>query len=255
MNDSKLVTVAAQRRGRPLHADRDRGSTRTVDRALALFDAVLDAEGRAGLTSLARAVDLSPSTASRLLDTLTQHRLIERADDGTYHAGIRLKQLAASSLRDDPLYELSGPHLDALALATQEVASLGTPLGGDEVLYLRQVAAPDQVVQAVSWVGKTIPRQDTALGMAISGSFGPHGYAVSHRPQNEVAAVAVPIFGHHDRIVGALSINAPKYRTSTDDLERFGKLLLGHGGQLSSALGASEAALATFAAAGTSNGN
>lgn len=213
-------------------------STRTVDRALALLDAVLAADRPSSLTALARAVGLSPSTASRLLETLVQHDLVQRGDDAYYRTGIRIKQLAAAALRDDPLYELSGPHLEALATASKEAASLGVRLGPDEVLYLRQVMAPGQLVQAVGWVGRTIPRTDTALGLALDGTLEPAGYAVSCRPENEVDAVAVPVRDHAGTTIGALSISAPRYRTDLADLHRFGEMLLTHGAQLSASLGA-----------------
>lgn len=213
-------------------------STRTVDRALALLDAVLAGARPVSLTTLARTVGLSPSTASRLLDTLVQHGLIRRGDDSYFRAGIRIKQLAASALRDDPLYELSGPHLKALADASKEVASLGVRLGPEEVLYLRQVMAPDQLVQAIGWVGRTIPRTGTALGAALDGILEPAGYAVSCRPENEVDAVAVPVRDHTGTTIGALSVSAPRYRTSLDDLNRFGELLLVHAAELSATLGA-----------------
>lgn len=227
-----------RRAGRPPSGDSERGSTRTVDRALTLFDAVLDGGGPTGLSSLARAAGLSPSTASRLLETLAQHRLIERDLTGSYRPGIRLKQLAATALRDDQLYELSGPHLEELARATREAASLGTPLGPDEVLYLRQVAAPGQLVQAVGWVGRTIPRRETAMGKALDDDLEPEGYAVSSRIDNEVDAVAVPIRDHSGEIVATLSVTAPRYRTSLADLHEFGRLLREHGQQLSTTLGA-----------------
>ena len=213
-------------------------STRTVDRALHLLDAVLSSERPASLTRLSRAVDLSPSTASRLLATLGRHGLIQRGDDGFYRGGIRIKQLAAAALRDDPLYELSGPHLEALAEATREAASLGVRLGPDEVLYLRQVMAPGQLVQAVGWTGRTIPREHTALGAALDGLLEPDGYTVSCRPDNEVDAVAVPVRDHSGSIIGALSVSAPRYRTTLEDLNRFGGLLLEHSSRLSEALGA-----------------
>lgn len=236
---------AHRRVGRPAAAPAgEAGSTRTVDRALSLLDAVLAASRGASLSSLGRAVSLSPSTASRLLETLAQHGLVEREDDGSYRTGIRLKQLAAAALRDDPLYETSGPHLEALASSTREVASLGIPLGPDEVLYLRQVVAPGQLVQAVGWVGRTIPRRDTALGMALDGRLGAEGYAISSRPENEVDAVAAPVYDHYCRIVGALSISAPRYRTSVEDLQRFGRLLVVQAAQLSATLGASAEAIA-----------
>jgi DNA-binding IclR family transcriptional regulator len=138
----------------------------------------------------------------------------------------------------------AGPHLEALASSTREVASLGIPLGPDEVLYLRQVVAPGQLVQAVGWVGRTIPRRDTALGMALDGRLGAEGYAISSRPENEVDAVAAPVYDHYCRIVGALSISAPRYRTSVEDLQRFGRLLVVQAAQLSATLGASAEAIA-----------
>lgn len=213
-------------------------STRTVDRALSLLDAVLSSDRPRSLTGLAREVGLSPSTASRLLDTLGHHDLIQRGDDGHFRSGIRIKQLAAAALRDDPLYELSGPHLDALAADTREAASLGVRLGADEVLYLRQVMAPGQLVQAIGWTGRTIPRAKTALGAALDGLLEPEGYAISCRPDNEVDAVAVPITDHSGTTIGALSVSAPRYRTSLDDLRSFGELLRSHGAELSALLGA-----------------
>lgn len=240
MSQDTPPEASRRRVGRPTTAQAaDASSTRTVDRALSLLDAVLAAERSTTLSSLARSVALSPSTASRLLDTLVRHGLVEREDDGTYRAGIRLKQVAAAVLQDDPLYELSQAHLESLAASTREVASLGIPLGPDEVLYLRQVMAPGQLVQAIGWVGRTIPRHDSALGMALDGLVGAGGYAVSSRDQNEVDAVAVPVHDHRGIIVGALSVSAPRYRTSLADLHRFGEALAGHGAQLSASLGAS----------------
>jgi|GEM_PF-2137425 len=248
---SQEPAPAHRRVGRPPSATvGEAGSTRTVDRALSLLDAVLAAGRGASLSSLGRAVSLSPSTASRLLDTLAQHGLVEREDDGSYRTGIRLKQVAAAALRDDPLYEASGPHLEALANASREVASLGIPLGPDEVLYLRQVVAPGQLVQAVGWVGRTIPRQDTALGMALTGTLEPVGYAISSRTENEVDAVAAPVYDHYCSIVGALSVSAPRYRTSIEDLHRFGQLLLVQAAQLSATLGASAEVIAAARAQG-----
>jgi DNA-binding IclR family transcriptional regulator len=211
-------------------------STRTVDRALVLLTNVL--EGAAGdtLSELARATRLSPSTASRLLATLAQHELIQRDDYGHYRPGIRMKQLAATALRGDQLYELSGPHLEHLVTETGETASLGIPLGAEEVLYLRQTASTHQV-QTIVWTGRTIPRKGTALGAALDNTSTQTGYLVSQRPDSDVVAVAVPVRQHSGRIIGAISINAPAYRTTPADIERFGAALLSHGLDLSLQLG------------------
>jgi DNA-binding IclR family transcriptional regulator len=213
-----------------------RTSTRTVDRALTLLTTLLGGSA-ATLTELARATDLSLPTSSRLLKTLAQHQLIQRDTDGRYRAGIRMKQLAAVTLHGEPLYDLIAPHLDALAIETGETASLGVPADADSVLYLRQVST-DRQVQTADWTGRTIPRSGTALGAALGGVPSLRGYFTSSRPGSDVTAVAVPILRHDREIVAAISINAPSYRTSDSEVERFGAALIRHAVAVSLALGA-----------------
>ncbi|WP_353987396.1 IclR family transcriptional regulator [Ruicaihuangia caeni] len=213
------------------------GATRSVDRAMRVLKAVVEAPEAATLSEIAREVELSPSTTLRLLGTLAHHDFIRRDDSGRYHAGIGMKQLAASALRDDPVYDLSGHFLDELVSATGETASLGVPMGSDEVLYLRQIPSTREV-QSIVWTGRVIPRRGTALGRALDAQVAPHGYVVSHRSDSDVVAAAVPVFGPTGSIVGALSINAPAYRTGRDDVERFGRELVKQGEALSRALGA-----------------
>ena len=213
------------------------GSTRSVDRALHLLASVLESTTDGTLTDLARSTGLSASTASRLLATLAQHGLVARREDGTFHAGVRMMQLAATTLRDVTLYERCGPHLDALVEKTAETASLGIAGNPGEVLYLRQVSSPRQVQTAV-WTGRTIPREGTALGAALDGSVTPRGLVTSRRADSDVSAVAAPVIGPTGSIVGAISVNAPSYRTSAEDLDRYGAVLAEHAQALSVELGA-----------------
>lgn len=212
-------------------------STRTVDRALALLTSVLESASAMSLSELARTTELSASTASRLLATLMHHGLVAKTAEGKYRSGIRMKQLAAATLREEVLYESVGPHLDALVEETHETACLGIASGTTEVLYLRQVASTLQVQTAV-WTGRTIPREGTALGAALGGATTPRGFVTSQRPDSDVTAVASPVLGHDGEILGAISINAPTYRTTSEDIERFGTALAAHARELSLALGA-----------------
>jgi DNA-binding IclR family transcriptional regulator len=213
-------------------------STRTVDRALRLLITLLEGSTGGTLTELSRSTALSPSTASRLLGTMAAHHLVRRDETGRYRAGIRMMQLAATTLREDPLYDLVGGHLTALAEETGETALLGVASSADQVLYLRQASSPRQEVQTADWTGRTIPREDTALGAALSGTPSPRGYLTSLRPGSDVIAVAVPLIGHSGQIVAAISINAPVYRTAQTDIERFGHALMRHATAISAALGA-----------------
>lgn len=234
------------------NTENDRSSTRTVDRALDLLSTVLEGEAGDTLSDLARAAGLSPSTASRLLATLVKHRFVSRSDSGRFSPGLRVKQLASRALVGDPLYELCGPHLRELVDKTHETASLGVP-SDDEVLYLRQIPSQTHQVQTVVWTGRTIPRVGTAMGAALDLDLGPHSFRVSRRADSDVSAVAAPVLGVLGEVVGALSINAPAYRTSDDDMERYGLLVAAHARRLSLTLGAPMAVIADVFTSGIEN--
>lgn len=219
--------------------DRAGGSTRAVDRALRLLTGVVESESSSTLSELARAAGLSVSTTSRLLATLAEWGLVAKSPEGRYRAGGRMKQLAAATLREEPLYEIVGPHLYALVDETGETASLGVALGDDRVLYLRQVPGIHHV-QSLVWTGRTISRS-SALGAAIDGPPDPEQYRVNHVPGEDITAVAAPLVDHSDVVVGAISINAPTYRTGDADTERYGAALARHATIISSALGSKSA--------------
>jgi len=214
-------------------ADAAAPATRTVERALELLEAAASAADGLTLTALAQQTDLSASTASRLLSTLQLHRFVARTPDGRFTAGPRLRQLAVSAMREDPLYELAGPHLAALARETQETANLAIALDEERVLYLRQHASP-QFVRVAGWTGRTIPRADTALGGALDGDTGPEGFLVRRSSvEPDVTSVAAPIRGGGEAIVGALSVLAPRYRTTEAQEHEYGRRLVAHAHELS----------------------
>lgn len=211
--------------------------TRTVERALTLLAAV--AEDGGNLTQLARAAGLSPSTASRLLGTLAAQEFVCRDERGRYRGGTRLRRVAAATLREDPLYELAGPHLEALAVETGETANLAIA-DEDQVVYLRQVASP-KLVRTASWAGRTIPRGGTALGAALGGAVSDHGYvARAGAVEPDVTSIAAPVYGPDRQIVAALNVLAPNYRISPTRIDVCGRAVARHAAELSASIGAPE---------------
>jgi len=210
--------------------------TRTVERALTLLAAV--AEGGGTLSELARAAGLSPSTASRLLGTLAQRELVRRDEHGRYHAGPRLRQLAAATLREDPLYELAGPHLEALAHETGETANLAIAADEEQIVYLRQVVS-HKLVQTAGWAGRTVPRRGTAVGDALRGVLDGSGYvARMGAVEPDVTSIAAPVYRADGAVAGALSVLAPSYRVSRRRVETYGRAVARHAAELSRSLGA-----------------
>ena len=219
------------RTGRPVDAAAP--ATRTVERALDLLEAAASASDGLTLTELAQRTDLSASTASRLLSTLQLHRFLARTPDGRFGAGPRLRQLAVSAMREDPLYELAGPHLAALAGETRETANIGIALDDRRVLYLRQHPSP-QFVRVAGWTGRTIPRRDTARGAALDGATGPEGFVVRRSSvEPDVTSIAAPIHGDGGEIIGALSVLAPRYRTTEAQEQTYGRAVAAHARELS----------------------
>jgi DNA-binding IclR family transcriptional regulator len=209
--------------------------TRTVERALALLTAVAEEGG--SLSQLARAAHLSPSTASRLLSTLAAQELVRRDEHGRYHAGARLRALAAASLRQDPLHDLAGPQLSALAAETGETANLAVAADRGRVVYLRQVASP-KLVQTAGWAGRTIPGRGTALGAALRGDVGAGGWiARTGAVEPEVTSIAAPVYDAGGEITAALSVLAPTYRMTARRVESCGRAVARHAAELSHGLG------------------
>jgi DNA-binding IclR family transcriptional regulator len=216
--------------------------TRTVERALTLLTAVAQEGGT--LSQLARAAGLSPSTASRLLGTLAGQELVHRDEHGRYRAGARLRQLAAATLRSDPVYELAGPHLDALAGETGETANLAVAADPRHAVYLRQVASP-RLVQTAGWVGRTVPTRGTALGAALRGSLDGAPYAArTGAVEPDVISIAAPVHGPTGEITAALSVLAPAYRMTPRRVRECGRAVARHAAELSRDLGAPEAVAA-----------
>lgn len=212
------------------------GATRTVQRALRLLTAVTESGGT--LSDLARAVELSPSTTSRLLSTLTISEFVRRDERGRYRPGARLRRLAAAALREDPLFELAGPHLEQLAEETGETANLAVTVESGQAIYLRQATSP-KLVQTATWTGRAIPTRGTAVGAALRGDLGAGGYATrSGAVEPEVTSIASPVYGPDGAICAAISVLAPTYRTTQRRVGLLGRAVARHAQSLSASLGA-----------------
>ncbi|CEA09740.1 Acetate operon repressor [Arthrobacter saudimassiliensis] len=203
-------------------------ATRTVERALDVLGAVC-AAGSTSLADAARAAGLSASTALRLLRTLEGSGFVRRDGDGGWRPGLRLVQLGAQALGHEELVPLAAPALSRLVAETGESAYLAVPgpVAG-EAVYLA-VHEGTRSVRHTSWVGRSLPLAGTAAGAALGGQLGEGGYAVADSAvEEDVTAVAAPVTagsGSHARIVAALSVVAPSYRTDAARTAELGRLV------------------------------
>lgn len=138
-----------------------------VGRALRILDALATAQGSVGVTELARALGLAPSTTHRLLGVLVREGYVRRdPSERRYRRGPRFLRLIAGRPAPPPfLREAARPSLERLAERTGETAHL-VVLDGLGVLSLDHVAGARSLPDGHA-IGAHVPAHATAVGLAL----------------------------------------------------------------------------------------
>jgi IclR family acetate operon transcriptional repressor len=212
-------------------------TTRAVERALRLVEAVARADGGERLTELARATRVPASTALRLLRTLEGAGFVRRDAAGTFHPGAGL--LALATVLDEPALATAAlPYLHGLVGELGETANLGVLDQEGDALYLAQVQSP-RLIRYASWRGRRVPGQTSAIGRALHGEVPGHeGYVVRRDTvEDGVTAIAAPVRGRSGAIVAALSVTGPSFRIDDAVAGVCGVAVLRAAAELSAQLG------------------
>ena len=177
---------------------------------MALLSAVCT-DGSLTLSDAARVVDLSASTALRLLRTLEGSGFVSRDPGGNFRPGASVIQLGALALGQESLVSLCTPHMKRLVAHTGESCYLSIPGPGDTGIYIAIVEGT-RSVRHTSWVGRSIPLEGSASGQVLTGGQPDRGFAIVRSGvEDDITAVAAPIV-IGGRTVAALSIVVPSYR-------------------------------------------
>ncbi|MDO9407044.1 IclR family transcriptional regulator [Patulibacter sp.] len=212
------------------------GTTRTVDRALALLAEVC-AEDSIGLSECARRAELPASTALRLLRTLEGSGFVTRDEEGCFRAGSRLIQLGALALGRQSLVRIAEPVLDRLVGATGESAYLTIAGPGGTAIHIAMVEGT-HAVRHTSWVGRSFPTAGLVVGRALADDVPACGYVSEHdRLEPDVTAIVAPIL-RPGGVAAAMSLLGPSYRIDDATLHRYGAILAEEARVLSGHLGA-----------------
>nr|WP_202539690.1 IclR family transcriptional regulator [Streptomyces sp. SID8379] len=194
------------------------------------------------LTELARRADLPLATAHRLVGALAGWGALERDEDGRYHVGLRLWELAALAPRGLGLRQAALPFLEDLYEATHENVHLAVR-DGREVVYIERLSGRS-AVGVHSRVGARWPLHATGVGLVLLAhggrelqdgyaaedlaAFTPYtvteplrlrrmlaevrrsGIAVSDRQiTDDALSVAAPVRGPRGDVVAAVSVVVP----------------------------------------------
>lgn len=226
---------------------------RSVQRVSALLKALAPTPGGQGLAELSAAVGLPGSTVYRLLATLIDEGLVERASDGTgrYLIGLETFRLGSAVLNRLGIGQQVLTFLEELAADTGETVNLGA-LHGFHVLYLQKVESHHTLRASLTVGSATVPAHCSANGKMLLAHLSPsrldalldantleapgpntivseevlreeldriraRGYSIDDLEfAPDIRAIAGPIYNHEGHVVAAVAVAGPATRLSLD---------------------------------------
>ena len=137
-------------------------SIQVIDRLAQLLTAIAAANEPVSLKTLSSATGLHPSTAFRILASMSEHGFVERSPSGHYQLGVRLLQLGSRVQGSLDLRREARPILEWLRDEIGETINL-IMREGDEVVYLER-ATPSRMMRVEQMIGGHAPLHVTAVG-------------------------------------------------------------------------------------------
>lgn len=144
-------------------AEEGKSSIQVIERMMNLLDVLAQSPDPVSLKQLAAATGLHPSTAHRILASMTTARFVERQDGGTYRLGIRLLELGHLVKTRINLREVALPHMQQLHEDIGEAINLGMRRD-DELVYIERTSSGRSLVRVVYLVGDRAPLHLTSVG-------------------------------------------------------------------------------------------
>jgi DNA-binding IclR family transcriptional regulator len=213
-----------------------------VERALKVLTAFQRGDGALSLAELAARSGLVKSTIMRLAVSLQRFGLLTRMPDGNYRLGSETLRLGTAYQQAFDLSNHVMPALEKLAATTEETASFYVR-HGDERLCLFRVESAHRIRMHVQ-PGDTRPMDKSAIAQVLrryaSSRPGPADALplfTSGVTDPHSAALAMPVFGAREELMGALTISGPVSRLTEARAKDVGGLLAEAAEKLTAACG------------------
>jgi IclR family transcriptional regulator, pca regulon regulatory protein len=230
-----------------------RSVVNSLSKGLRVLEAFTAERTEMTLSEVARAADIDPGTAFRMLNTLVMLGYVARVPSGRrFRLTLKVIDLGFHAIGRSDLRELARPILRSLVGEISEAASVGV-LDGADILYVERVRAGLTRLGVDIRIGTNIPAVSGVIGHAILGYLPPaelkrvlaieprrgelainpmsrtellrtlakvrrHGYAIQDSMfGNGLRILAAPVLDVDLYPVAAVSVAAPAVRLSLDE--------------------------------------
>ena len=134
-----------------------------IARMMKLLDVLADHPEPLGLKQVAQYTGLHPSTAHRILSSMSADRMVDRVEPGSYRLGMRLLELGNLVKSRISVRELALPMMRELHAQTGETANLSVR-HGDEIVYVERTSSGRSAMRVVHVIGTRAALHVTAAG-------------------------------------------------------------------------------------------
>ncbi|MFG2909150.1 IclR family transcriptional regulator [Kitasatospora sp. NPDC048286] len=117
------------------------------------------------LSEIAQRTGMALSTTHRVITELAGWGALERAEDGSWHVGLRLWEIASGCPRTQILRDSALPFMQDLYEATHENVQLAVR-EGTELVFVERIAG-HRSVEVVTMVGSRFPVVSTGMGRVL----------------------------------------------------------------------------------------
>ncbi len=242
----------------------------SVDRAVTVME-ILAREGWAGVTEIARELDIHKSTVFRLLATLERRGVVEQhSETQKYRLGFAMIRFASAVRSSFDLVRAARPICDRLSRRTDETVNVAV-LEDDDVVNIHQVNLSTSRV-SVDWLGSHTPLHCTSTGkiflafasdeqldvllrrrrtsytpatvtdrdalVAQLAAIRERGYATAVQELEEgLNAVAAPVRGPDGAVVASVSVSGPSYRLEPERMDEVAAITMEAADEIARRLG------------------
>ncbi|WP_409228293.1 IclR family transcriptional regulator [Gudongella sp. SC589] len=233
----------------------------SVKKAFDIINYIADQKQEQGATEISEALGYGVSATYHILNTLKESNIITQNEKTKkYKLSLKLWQLGMTAYNQNNISLELKPYLSKLRDYTGETANL-TILEGEEIVYVAQEES-DKLIKMFTKTGATAPLHCTASGkiflaykdrderdQIIDGlklekftdntitdkedlkrellKIKDHGYGFDVEERDEdVSCIAAPVFGPNDDVMACLSISGPNNRFSSDNKEKWIKIIV-----------------------------